>query len=85
MIRAPVDKIRDGLQRYPRCIGDVSAQLLVSWFQELNVRGGLTTALADGEDLVVYADRRGNGEAWVCELLPPHGEMAFGDKDLTVI
>jgi len=68
-----------------RCIGDVSAQLLVSWFQELNVRGGLTTALADGEDLVVYADRRGNGEAWVCELLPPHGEMAFGDKDLTVI
>ncbi|TMA15488.1 MAG: hypothetical protein E6J85_19725 [Deltaproteobacteria bacterium] len=67
-----------------RCIGDVSAQLLVSWFQELNVRGGLTTALADGEDLVVYADRRGNGEAWVCELLPPHGEMAFGDKDLTV-
>jgi len=67
-----------------RCIGDVSPQLLVSWFQELNVRGGMTTALADGEDLVVYADRRGNGEAWVCELLPPHGEMAFGDKDLTV-
>ncbi|MFL5378171.1 MAG: class II glutamine amidotransferase [Myxococcales bacterium] len=67
-----------------RCIGDISPQLLLSWFQELNARGGLTTALADGEDLVVYADRRANGEAWVCELLPPHGEMAFGDKDLTV-
>jgi transglutaminase-like putative cysteine protease/predicted glutamine amidotransferase len=67
-----------------RSIGEVPPQLLVAWFHELNSRGGLTTALADGEDLVVYADRRGNGAAWVRELLPPYGETAFGDRDLTV-
>jgi transglutaminase-like putative cysteine protease/predicted glutamine amidotransferase len=67
-----------------RSIGEVPPRLLVSWFHELNSHGGLTTALADGEDLVVYADRRGNGDAWVCELLPPYGQTAFGDRDLTV-
>lgn len=67
-----------------RSIGEVPPQLLLSWFQELNFHGGLTTAFADGEDLVIYADRRGNGDAWVCELLPPYGQTAFGDRDLTV-
>lgn len=67
-----------------RSIGEIPPQLLVSWFHELNFHGGLTTALADGEDLVVYADRRGNGDAWVCELLPPYGATALGDRDLTV-
>src|ERR1700737_2480847 len=67
-----------------RPIGEAPPQPLLSWFHELNFHGGLTTALADGEDLVVYADRRGNGDAWVRELLPPYGETAFGDRDLTV-
>jgi transglutaminase-like putative cysteine protease len=56
----------------------------LAWFHDLNRHGNLTTALTDGQDLAVYADRRGNGEAWVWELLPPHGQLAFGDHDLTV-
>jgi transglutaminase-like putative cysteine protease/predicted glutamine amidotransferase len=67
-----------------RSMGEVPPQLLLAWFHELNFHGGLTTALADGEDLLVYADRRGQGEAWVWELLPPYGQVAFGDRDLTV-
>jgi transglutaminase-like putative cysteine protease/predicted glutamine amidotransferase len=67
-----------------RKIGEIPPQLLLSWFHDLNANGALTTALADGEDLVVYADRRGKGEVWIRELLPPYGEVAFGDRDLTV-
>ncbi|GAC1544657.1 MAG: hypothetical protein NVS2B9_11870 [Myxococcales bacterium] len=67
-----------------RSIGEVPPQLLLSWFHDLNSHGGLTTALADGEDLVVYADRRGKGDAWIWELLPPYGQVAFGDRDLTI-
>lgn len=67
-----------------RSISEIPPQLLVSWFHELNSHGALTTALADGEDLVVYADRRGNGEAFIGELLPPYGQTAFGDRDLTI-
>lgn len=65
-------------------IGEAPPQLLLSWLHELNFHGGLTLALADGEDLLAYADRRGNGDAWIRELLPPYGETAFGDRDLTV-
>jgi transglutaminase-like putative cysteine protease/predicted glutamine amidotransferase len=67
-----------------RSIGEIPPQLLASWFHDLNSYGGLTTALADGEDLVIYADRRGNGDAWIGELLPPYGQVAFGDRDLTI-
>ena len=67
-----------------RSIGEIPPPLLLSWFHELNVHGSLTCALSDGEDLVVYADRRGNGDAWIRELLPPYGQVAFGDRDLTV-
>jgi transglutaminase-like putative cysteine protease/predicted glutamine amidotransferase len=67
-----------------KSLGDVPPAMLLHWFHDLNRHGSLTTALADGQDLVVYADRRGNGEAYVWELLPPHGQLAFGDSDLTV-
>jgi transglutaminase-like putative cysteine protease/predicted glutamine amidotransferase len=67
-----------------KSLGDVPPATLLQWFHDLNRHGSLTTALADGQDLVVYADRRGNGEAHVWELLPPHGQLAFGDRDLTV-
>src|ERR1700682_118500 len=67
-----------------RSLADVPAPTLLGWFHDLNRHGSLTTALSDGLDLAVYADRRGNGEAWVWELLPPHGQLAFGDDDLTV-
>jgi transglutaminase-like putative cysteine protease/predicted glutamine amidotransferase len=67
-----------------RSLADIPAPTLLSWFHDLNRHGSLTTAFSDGLDLAVYADRRGNGEAWVWELLPPHGQLAFGDDDLTV-
>src|SRR5712692_1851593 len=67
-----------------KSLGDVPPATLLQWFHDLNRHGSLTTALADGQDLVVYADRRASGEAYVWELLPPHGKLAFGDRDLTV-
>src|SRR5437762_2843635 len=79
-----------GIACYPggepgaRSLGEVPPETLLGWFHDLNQFGSLTTALSDGADLVVYADRRGEGEAHVWELLPPHGPLAFGDRDLTV-
>ena len=67
-----------------RSLGDVPPAELLGWFQELNRHGSLTTALSDGRDLAVYADRRGNGELHIWEIMPPHGLLAFGDGDLTV-
>ena len=67
-----------------RSLGEVPPPLLLGWFRELNTHGSLSTALADGEDLAVYADRRGQGEVYVWELLPPYGPIAFGDRDLTI-
>jgi transglutaminase-like putative cysteine protease/predicted glutamine amidotransferase len=67
-----------------RSISELPPQTLLGWFTELNRLGSLTTAITDGHDLAVYADRRGVGEAHVWELLPPHGQLAFGDEDLTV-
>jgi transglutaminase-like putative cysteine protease/predicted glutamine amidotransferase len=67
-----------------RTLGEIPPPLLLAWFQELNKNGALTSAISDGIDLAIYADRRGQGEVHVCELLPPHGKLAFGDKDLTI-
>src|ERR1700730_600912 len=67
-----------------RSRADIPNPTLLSWFHDLNRHGSLTTALSDGLDLAVYADRRGNGEAWGWGVLPPHGQLAFGDDDLTV-
>src|SRR5712692_7661480 len=67
-----------------KSIGEVPPETLLEWFHDLNRHGSLTTALADGQDLVIYADRRGHGEVFVWELLPPHGQLALGDQDLTV-
>src|SRR5437016_4224618 len=61
------------------------AALVLSWCHDLTRHGGLSRALSDGIDLAVYADRRGNGPVFVCELLPPYGVgLALGGADLTV-
>jgi transglutaminase-like putative cysteine protease/predicted glutamine amidotransferase len=67
-----------------RSLAEVPPKVLLSWFHDLNRHGGLTTALSDGQDLAVYADRRGQGEAYVWEILPPHEQLAFGDRDVTI-
>jgi transglutaminase-like putative cysteine protease/predicted glutamine amidotransferase len=67
-----------------RSLGEIPPALLLSWFHDLNRHGGLTTALSDGQDLVIYADRRGQGEAHIWEILPPHGPVAERDRDVTI-
>src|SRR2546421_6666984 len=72
-------------ERGSKTLSDVPPAVLLSWFHDLNRHGGLSLALSDGIDLAVYADRRGNGPVFVCELLPPYGSgLALADSDLTV-
>ncbi|HEY6050595.1 MAG TPA: class II glutamine amidotransferase, partial [Thermoanaerobaculia bacterium] len=72
-------------ERGSKTLSDVPPAVLLSWFHDLNRHGGLSLALSDGIDLAVYADRRGEGPIFVCELLPPYGgALAFGDDDVTV-
>ncbi|WP_438024230.1 class II glutamine amidotransferase [Sorangium sp. So ce233] len=67
-----------------RSIGDIDPRVLRDWFDEMNEHGPLTSVLADGRDLVVYADRDREGDAFFWEVLPPYERLAFGDDDLEV-
>ncbi|KYF54173.1 hypothetical protein BE08_13355 [Sorangium cellulosum] len=67
-----------------RSIGDIDPRVLRDWFDEMNEHGPLTTVLSDGRDLVVYADRDREGDAFLWEVLPPYERLAFGDDDLEV-
>ncbi|WP_437956260.1 class II glutamine amidotransferase [Sorangium sp. So ce119] len=67
-----------------RSIGDIDPRVLRDWFDEMNEHGPLTSVLADGRDLVVYADRDREGDAFLWEVLPPYERLAFGDDDLEV-
>jgi transglutaminase-like putative cysteine protease/predicted glutamine amidotransferase len=65
-------------------IGEFPPELLHGWLLELNTHGALTVAISDGTDLLVYADAGGRGGIFVREITAPHGQLAFGDADLTV-
>ncbi|KYF64611.1 class II glutamine amidotransferase [Sorangium cellulosum] len=67
-----------------RSIGDIDPRVLRDWFDEMNEHGPLTSVLSDGRDLVVYADRDREGDAFLWEVLPPYERLAFGDDDLEV-
>ena len=67
-----------------RSIGDIPPDTLRQWFSDLNEHGTMSAVLTDGRDLVAYADRKGRGEMFVWEILPPHGNIVFGDTDLEV-
>ncbi|WP_437753924.1 class II glutamine amidotransferase [Sorangium sp. So ce1389] len=67
-----------------RSLGDIDPAVLRDWFDEMNEHGPLTSVLADGRDLVVYADRDREGDAFLWEVLPPYERLAFGDDDLEV-
>jgi transglutaminase-like putative cysteine protease/predicted glutamine amidotransferase len=66
-----------------KCIADVDLDLLGEWLGYLNESGELTMCLADGRDLLVYADRRGVA-LHLGMLKPPYERIEFGDGDLTV-
>jgi transglutaminase-like putative cysteine protease/predicted glutamine amidotransferase len=71
-------------KRSARAIGDIPAEVLHGWLLELNRHGALTIALSDGRDLAVYSDGVERGGLFVRAIGAPHGELAFGDDDLTI-
>jgi transglutaminase-like putative cysteine protease/predicted glutamine amidotransferase len=67
-----------------RSLRDCNPAKLRGWLRDLNELGVLTCALSDGDDLVIYADRRGAQPVVVWQLLPPYAQVIFGDDDLQV-
>jgi transglutaminase-like putative cysteine protease/predicted glutamine amidotransferase len=66
-------------------LGEVEPEELVRWMAELNALGSLTSVLADGRDLAVYADRDPAAPGlWLLELRPPHPPPRLEDADLAV-
>jgi transglutaminase-like putative cysteine protease/predicted glutamine amidotransferase len=71
-------------ERRWKSLGECNLELLREWISEFNAHGGLTMVLTDGLDVCAYADRNGDGKLYMAELLPPHGQLVFGDEDLDV-
>ncbi|GAC1352048.1 MAG: hypothetical protein NVSMB1_11050 [Polyangiales bacterium] len=67
-----------------RSLGEIPGEILREWFEELNQHGTLSAVLTDGRDLVAYADINGGSSLFVCEIVPPNVNLAFGDADLEV-
>jgi transglutaminase-like putative cysteine protease/predicted glutamine amidotransferase len=69
-----------------RSIGEADPEVVRSWLDAINQQGTLTLAIADGRDLLVYADRHGAEDRGihVHRLLPPHEELLFTDNDLAL-
>ncbi|MBI5513018.1 MAG: class II glutamine amidotransferase [Deltaproteobacteria bacterium] len=67
-----------------RSIADIDPDMLRLWFETLNDHGSLTTVLSDGQDLVVYADRNGEGSVYLLEIVPPQENAILSDRDLVV-
>jgi len=67
-----------------RSLRDVDPGVLRGWLRDLNELGVLSCALTDGDDLIVYTDRRGAHPVHVWELLPPYEKVVFGDDDIQV-
>jgi transglutaminase-like putative cysteine protease/predicted glutamine amidotransferase len=67
-----------------RSLRDVGAEVLAGWLGSLNELGVLTCAFTDGNDVAVYADRRGVQPVFLWQLLPPYERVVFGDDDLQV-
>jgi transglutaminase-like putative cysteine protease/predicted glutamine amidotransferase len=71
-------------ERGARSLKDVDPAVLRDWFGGMNDHGALTSVLTDGRDLVVYADRNGDGDAFFWNILPPYDRLSFSDGDLDV-
>lgn len=67
-----------------KSIGDLPTETLLDWFDELNELGDLSLVLTDGRDLVAYADRNAESHLHLWHLVPPYGDVVFGDADLSV-
>jgi len=67
-----------------RSLADIDPQVLRRWFEFVNEHGSLTSVLSDGRDLLVYADKHGQDDAYMREIQAPYRELVFGDGDATV-
>jgi transglutaminase-like putative cysteine protease/predicted glutamine amidotransferase len=67
-----------------RSLGEIDPGVLLAFFDELSEHGGMTSVLTDGRDLVVYADKRGDGMIHLASVIPPYERVVFGDDDLGV-
>jgi transglutaminase-like putative cysteine protease/predicted glutamine amidotransferase len=67
-----------------RSLQDADLGVVRGWLDVLDDDGGLTIALTDGRDLLVYADRDQEGTVFVGQLLPPYERIVLGDDDLVV-
>ena len=67
-----------------KSLADVDLGVLRDWLDVLDDDGGLTIALTDGRDLVVYADRDVEGSLYLGTIAPPYDRAVFGDDDLVL-
>lgn len=70
-------------ERRWRTIGEANPATLAEWLWSFNELGTLNLVLSDGQDLLVYADKRESG-LFCWNLLPPFDKLAFGDADVEV-
>ncbi|HVV86901.1 MAG TPA: class II glutamine amidotransferase [Kofleriaceae bacterium] len=67
-----------------KSLGEADLATVRDWLDVFDDDGGLTIALTDGKDLVVYADRDQEGTLYLGNLMPPYERVALGDADLVV-
>ncbi|HWN66465.1 MAG TPA: class II glutamine amidotransferase [Haliangium sp.] len=65
-----------------RQLSELDYHTLRDWLAAFNELGVLTCALTDGNDLVIYADRRSAVPVFLCEIRPPYERVVLGDDDL---
>lgn len=67
-----------------KSIADADLAEVRGWLDVLDDDGGLTIALTDGRDLLVYADRDQDSAIFLGQLAPPYDRCVLGDGDLVV-
>ncbi len=67
-----------------KSLGDADLAEVRDWLDVFDDDGGLTIALTDGRDLVVYADRDQDGALYLGTFAPPYDRVVLGDGDLVV-
>jgi transglutaminase-like putative cysteine protease/predicted glutamine amidotransferase len=67
-----------------KSLADADLAEVRDWLDLFDDDGGLTIALTDGRDLVVYADRDQDSAVWIGQLAPPYDRCVIGDADLVM-
>jgi transglutaminase-like putative cysteine protease/predicted glutamine amidotransferase len=67
-----------------KSLGEADLATVRDWLDVFDDDGGLTIALTDGRDLVVYADRDIEASLYLGNLAPPYEQVALGDADLAI-